>query len=431
MDTSLKKELTSKGPSGKDRSVGILLVEDNPGDAVIIREMLNSSALDFTLERAATLKEAILLLTDKEYDIILLDLGLPDSIGLDSLKKIQEFNLKATVIVLTGLDDEEAAIEALKEGAQDYLLKNRLISDYFIRGIKYGIERKKMEHDLKSSEASYRKLSEELDVKVRDRTRDLEQSNYRLKLELIERHQAEDALRKSETRLKELIKAKDTLFSIIAHDLKNPFTCLLGSTEILLSQIGGMTSHEIQELAQVLNDSAKSGYSILQNLLDWSRSQTGMIVLHPENIHLKSIIEENISDLKYSSDQKEIEVTTDVQEDLDIITDKNLLNAILRNLLNNAVKFTHNSGKVSITATRANNEVTVSVKDTGIGIPESEIDELFGIENGHTRPGTNMEQGTGLGLKICREFVEMLGGMIWAESIDNEGSNFTFTLPVK
>ena len=274
-------------------------------------------------------------------------------------------------------------------------------------------------------------LNAELEQKVRERTRDLELLNYQLNQELIEHHQTEDDLRKSETRLKELIATKDKFFSIIAHDLKNPFTCLLGSTEILLSQISGMTPRNLQELAQILNDSARSGYAILQNLLDWSRSQTGMIVLNPERIHLKSIIEENISEAIYSTEKKNINISSDVHKDLYVIADKNMLNAILRNLLNNAVKFTPNSGKVHVTATQAANEVTVSVKDTGIGIPESKIGELFRIKSNHTRPGTNMEQGTGLGLKICKDFVEMQGGAIRAESTGNEGSTFIFTLPVE
>ena len=283
--------------------------------------------------------------------------------------------------------------------------------------------------DLKESQAKLVALNAELEIKVRERTRDIEKTNYRLNLELIERHQVEDALRKSEARLKDLIIAKDKFFSIIAHDLKNPFTSLLGSTEILLSQYNRMTSHEVQELVQIVSESAQSGYTILQNLLDWSRSQTGMIVTDPETFNLKSIIEENIEDLKYYSEKKNLVITSDIRNDLFVFADKNLMNAILRNLLSNAIKFTYNSGYVKISASQTRDEVTVSVKDTGIGVPESMIDELFLSETRYTRPGTAMEHGTGLGLKICRDFVEMLGGAIWVESADNEGSTFSFTLP--
>lgn len=285
--------------------------------------------------------------------------------------------------------------------------------------------------DLKESEAKLVALNAGLETKVRERTRDIEKTNYRLNLELIERHQAEDALRKSEARLKELITAKDKFFSIIAHDLKNPFTSLLGSTEILLSHYSRMSSREVQELVQIVSESAQSGYTILQNLLDWSRSQTGMIVPDPESLHLKSIIDDNIEDLKYSSEKKNLVITSDVGNDLYVTADKNLLNTILRNLLSNAIKFTYNSGYINVSACQTRDEATISVKDTGIGVPESMIDELFRVETRYTRPGTAMEHGTGLGLKICRDFVEMLGGTIWVESTDNEGSTFNFTLPLR
>jgi two-component system, sensor histidine kinase and response regulator len=610
MGTNLKNELFFEESSLTSNSLSILLVEDNPGDVVIIKELLRSAAVDFSLKHVSTLRETLLLCVEHDFDIVLMDLGLPDSIGLETLKKIQQFNLKSPVVVMTGLDDEDVALESLRVGAQDYLVKSRLTSDTLLRGIKYGIERKKIqdllrknarqfsilsatstainesedasaiytvacrnisalldragvasvdlidrrkihssgtsyiepwnskvklmtglslngpvpifdfqnqpiidlfndgkihlvkdesanpsgtglitettssqvsgtiniyvigftkrdtayggafiitsdiigpddssiietissqvslslhrraiEQDLKSSENRYRRLSEELEQKVMERTSDLKHLNYQLNQELIERHLAEEALKKSETSLRELNATKDKFFSIIAHDLKNPFTCLLGSTELLSERLDRMSTESIRELVQILNDSAKSGYAILQNLLDWSRSQTGMIRFNPERINLKEILDDNIFDLQLSSEKKEITVYSGLQEDLFIFADKNMLNTVLRNLLSNAVKFTHKSGTVSINVVFSGNEVTISVKDTGIGIPEQKIRELFRIDTKYTRPGTDMEQGTGLGLKICKEFVELQGGTIRVESKANEGSEFIFSIP--
>ncbi|MDP4224476.1 MAG: ATP-binding protein [Bacteroidota bacterium] len=592
------KDLADEVTSTKESPFRILLVEDNPGDVLIIRELLKESGIVFTLSNVSTLKETLLISMEREFDVIFLDLGLPDSVGVETLKKLQLFRQISPVVVMTGLDDEDVALESLRQGAQDYLVKNRLTSDNIVRALKYGIERKRItellkknarqfsllslttaaineceessdilavtcqnvnllikdsgvvvfgseetqvhisgmdkfesnydeikettginfgqspvhwrlkksisevfrdgklhlvnhdstghpgkpdiliygigflkrensyggalifsrypigsddtsiietigsqvslslqrkiiEHDLKESENRYRKLSRELEMKVRERTRDLENSNYHLNQELIERHTAEEALKKSESRLIELNATKDKFFNIIAHDLKNPFTCMLGSTELLLERFENMNTEAIKELAQVLNDSAKSGFAILQNLLDWSRSQTGMITFSPEFLNLKSLVDENIAELRLASARKEIDLNSEIDEDMTIFADKNMLNTILRNLVSNALKFTPRYGTVRIGAVINAGEVSISVKDTGIGIPEESMGELFRIDTNYTRPGTSLEQGTGLGLKLCKEFVELQGGKIHVTSKVKKGSEFIITLPAR
>lgn len=429
MTPDVNQELILERNSLLDRTFQILLVEDNPGDVILVNELLQSSGILYTLKPVATLKETHSICAGTEFDVVLLDLGLPDSLGLDTLKQIRTFCENCAIVVMTGLDDEAASLASLREGAQDYLVKGTLTADNLIRGIKYGVERKRIETLLKISENRYRKLSEELEMKVRERTRELETANYQLNQELIERHQAEEALKKSEARLKELNATKDKFFNIIAHDLRNPFTSLLGSTELLAENIREMEEEKITELIRILNDSAKRGYAILQNLLDWSRSQTGLMPFNPEKIDLKRIVDENISYLRLTSDGKKISVTSGIMEGLNIFADRNMINTILRNLLGNAIKFTPTYGTVVVAATAGNDETTISVKDTGIGIPDDKISELFRIDTKYTRPGTNMEQGTGLGLKLCKEFVEMQGGKIWVASTQNKGSEFLFTIP--
>jgi two-component system sensor histidine kinase/response regulator len=181
-------------------------------------------------------------------------------------------------------------------------------------------------------------------------------------------------------------------------------------------------------LVQIIDDSAKCGYAILQNLADWSRSQTGMTVVNPEELELKALVDENIKTLKLLSTRKDINISSDINGGVLIYADKNMINAVLRNLISNAVKFTHNSGHIGISAIVNSNEVTVCVKDNGIGIPEQNLGEVFRVDSRFSRPGTRMEQGTGLGLKICKEFVEMLGGRIWVESTVHKGSEFKFTV---
>jgi PAS domain S-box-containing protein len=266
--------------------------------------------------------------------------------------------------------------------------------------------------------------------KVRDRTRELEFVNLKLHQELSERNLAEGALKKSELQLKELNDTKDKFFNIVAHDLKNPFTSLLGSSELLFSNIDKMNRESIRKLAMILNDSAKGGYVILQNLLDWSRSQTGLLEFIPERVNLNDLIKENISNLKLPAANKEISLNYDSDENIYLFADRNMVNTVLRNLLSNAVKYTPRFGKIVVCANIASHEVIISVKDTGIGISKEKIEKLFRIDTKHSMPGTNNEQGTGLGLKLSKEFVEKQGGKIWVESIENQGSDFIFSIPL-
>jgi signal transduction histidine kinase/DNA-binding response OmpR family regulator len=567
----------------------LLIVEDNPGDLILIREMLKASGINFYLTSTSTLKGSLELVSTKKFDLIFLDLGLPDSSGIQTLKEFLTFESSVPVIVTTGLDDEDSALQSLREGAQDYLVKNRLDPHNITKSIKYSIERKRIEnlrrknshrlsilsettralhegddvmpvyslicnstrhlldneyvisveledhaqssfrvsnaeqlglddfvmplseehlrivkkcvdgrmHDISSimadllrshgefeklaelekqlnlkhrlligfqkndilfggiilllqndiddddkniienlcsqaslsiyrstikrnliiSEAKYQKLVEDLEEKVIERTKELEKANSQLRI--------------SEAQLRELNATKDKFFNIVAHDLKNPFTSLLGATEVLTQNIETMDRDKIKRLAQILNDSSKSGYAILLNLLDWSRSQTGLIKINPQKINLRKILHDNVTDLHLSSLDKQIDIISEIEEDIQIVVDKNMLNSILRNLLSNAIKFTPRGGRVHIHCKKNESNISIHVRDNGIGIPAENIDKLFRIDSKYSRPGTEKELGTGLGLKLCREFVEKLGGKIWVESTENEGSEFCFSLPLK
>jgi signal transduction histidine kinase/CheY-like chemotaxis protein len=592
--------MVDKVTATREPVLKILLIEDNPGDIIIIRELLKLSGSRFKLTIANSVTQSIDLLHSGNYDIILLDLGLPDSSGLETLKEFVSLEFGPPVVVMTGLDDEDIALASLRYGAQDYLVKNRFGSENILKSIKYSIERKNLEnlqkrnshqlsilsettaslyggddipsiynlicnsirrlirgsvvvsvefvdpysfhlsnteqleqwsdeirdftginlgktifsrsrqrmgilemfrdgrlHYLKggifellgesisaenavsienitglrnmyligflqndiyyggilifspepvekddisiienlcsqaslgiyrriiqrnliASESRYQKLAGELEEKVRERTSELENANKQL--------------RQSESQLIELNATKDKFFNIVAHDLKNPFTSLLGATELMYNNIENMDRTKIRKLAQILNDSAKSGYSILLNLLDWSRSQTGTIRINLQKLNISKVIEENIADVHLNSIDKEISISAEIPGDIQVIADKNMINTIVRNLISNAIKFTHRGGKVVISCRLAGKEVYVSVKDNGVGISKENLAKLFRIDSKFSRPGTDKETGTGLGLKLSREFVEKLGGRIWVESSENAGSEFIFTIPVQ
>ena len=612
LERNKKNKTINEGSIGNESTLNILLVEDNPGDIYIITNFLSTSDLNPTLTKASTLNEAQLLCMNNEFDVILLDLGLPDSIGLETLRKMQVFKVNPPVVVMTGLNDEDIALKSLREGAQDYLVKSMLNSENIVRSVKYSIERKKLQkltekntkqfsilssttsalnesedisliftivsesiknliaranvltfefnnnlifrtsnidwiepwfnkikfitgldlrekvfninehnheltkligdgklHELKDgfkeilptkislqsikqleltigrniiytigfaknkklyggaiiftpvhigdddrkiietignqatltiyrrsieknlrlSELRFKELNIVLEQKIKERTEDLESANLRLMRELRERNLAEEALKKSEAKLIELNATKDKFFNIVAHDLKNPFTSLLGSTELLYENIHKMDTQTIIKLSRILNESAKSGYSILLNLLDWSRSQTGQIKFNPEKINLKDLIEENFADIYLFSTSKAINISTDIKEDIFILADKNMLNTVLRNLLSNAIKFTHRNGSVHVSAKISESEVIISIEDTGTGISKENINKLFRLDSKYSVPGTDKETGTGLGLKLCKEFIEKMNGSIYVNSTENKGSEFVFSIP--
>jgi PAS domain S-box-containing protein len=239
------------------------------------------------------------------------------------------------------------------------------------------------------------------------------------------------AIKESEAKLKELIATKDKFFNIVSHDLKNPFTSLLGSSELLIDNINSMSAENIRKLARILNDSARSGFSILQNLLDWSRSQTGLLKFNPEKTNLKIIINENVENLQLQVNNKGINLKNKLTYDLFIYADKNMINTVIRNLLSNAVKYTFKKGTIQVSVAQKAEEIIITVKDSGIGISKEKVDTLFKIGNSLSLPGTEKEQGTGLGLKLCKEFTDKMGGRIWVESDEGQGSEFKFTIPLK
>jgi two-component system, sensor histidine kinase and response regulator len=599
--------------SSKKSVLRVLIIEDNPGDVAIVREFLRPYEFQIKISHAFDLKEAKELNGRDDFDAVLLDLGLPGSTGLATLKMALKLKINSPVIVMTGCEDETLALASLRAGAQDYLFKSRLNSDNIIRAIKHGMERRRIseflkrnaqrfsllssatgiltnceeissiytitckniqhllerslaiglefsgtnsiktiyseslnpwaveinnvlgfdvskkvfqitnegnwflekwgdgrlheidgglegllngrcdtddcrhlekligmknvytigflrderlygaafiltsykiesddtsiieaitsqaalnvhkrtiEKELRISEARFRILSKHLEEEVHKRTMDLEESNIRLQHELKARNLAQKSLEKSTDQLKELNATKDKFFNIVAHDLKNPFTSLLGSSELLCENIEQMNSEEIRALATVINDSAKSGYSILQNLLDWSRSQTGLLKYNPETINLSGLIAQNILNIEPLARRKGIEFITKFGSDSSLFADKNMINTILRNLLSNAVKFSYRSGTVIISSWESDGYAIISVKDSGTGISKENIQKLFRIDSKHSLPGTENEQGTGLGLKLCKEFTEKLNGRLTVESTENVGSEFKFSLPL-
>jgi signal transduction histidine kinase/ligand-binding sensor domain-containing protein len=230
--------------------------------------------------------------------------------------------------------------------------------------------------------------------------------------------------------LYELNASKDKFFSIIAHDLKNPFNTIIGFSEMLKEEIKSGDKEAIGECAGVINKSAVQTFMLLENLLEWANSQRGKILFSPIPIKLSELYNEELSVLNDMAKGKDIELKSSYPENLTIIADKNMMKTILRNLISNAIKFTHKNGKVEVNALISNKQVEISVSDTGIGMSDETKAKLFRIDADLSTQGTENEKGTGLGLFLCKEFIEKHGGKIWVESKSGKGSIFKFTMPV-
>jgi len=247
--------------------------------------------------------------------------------------------------------------------------------------------------------------------------------------DITERKKAEEALKESEARLSELNATKDRMFSVIGHDLRSPFNSIIGFSQLLAEQVKEKDYEALDEYARIIQESSKKAMDLLTNLLEWSRSQSGNIEFNPEYFDLVSIIQEATGLSKDSAAQKSIILTQRIPHNLTVFADKAMINTILRNLISNGIKFTHPGGQITISTEKGDNELVVSVADNGTGIQAQDLNRLFRLDLAQSTPGTQKESGTGLGLLLCKEFTEMYGGKIWAESIPGKGSIFSFTIP--
>lgn len=232
-----------------------------------------------------------------------------------------------------------------------------------------------------------------------------------------------------EIQIKKLLNDKNTFFSIIAHDLKGPFNGIIGLSELLLEDNNHLDNKETNEFIQLIHQSSKDTYSLLENLLTWAQSQTGNIEFSPKELEITAITNKTINLLANVAKNKNITVQSEIEKEHSVYADKNMLETIFRNLVSNAIKFTPVNGEVVLSMTKESKQTVFSIKDNGIGISAEKVAELFIINHRHSTLGTDDETGTGLGLMLCKEFIEKHGGVLSVESEIGKGSTFKFTIP--
>lgn len=249
--------------------------------------------------------------------------------------------------------------------------------------------------------------------------------------DITDRKNKEEALKHSTAELHQHIATKDKFFSIIAHDLRNPFNNILGFSSMIMEDASTMDISQIEKSASVIHESAKKTLQLLDNLLNWARMQQNQMSFVPKKLLLHEMAEASINVIQDQAAKKNISLHNKVPQNLITRADQDMLQAILRNLVSNAVKFTEPGGLVEISSENINNETNVFIKDDGIGISPENITKLFDVTTNYSQRGTANEKGTGIGLLLCKDFVERHGGRIWVESETGKGTTIGFTLPTE
>ena len=246
--------------------------------------------------------------------------------------------------------------------------------------------------------------------------------------DITEKQHADEELKKRELQLENLNATKDKLFSIIGHDLRNPFNALIVMNNLVSQKIDLNDTTAAKEILEIIQKSSLHALNLLENLLQWSKLQTGSLEFNPTKINFEELVNSIDNLLKANYSEKNLKIKVVVEPYLRINADRYMIETIMRNLITNAIKFSNEGGTIEVVAMKVDGFTQVSVKDNGIGVSKNNIHKLFSIDDNFTTPGTKQEKGSGLGLVLCKEFVEKHGGKIRVESKENEWAKFTFTI---
>ena len=363
----------------------IVLVDDNPVNLQIIGEVL-TEIKEYDISFATSGEQLFKSIELEVPDLILLDVMMPKISGFEvteTLKKDPRYS-HIPIIFLTALNSSEDVVRGFELGAVDF------ISKPFNSAV--------------------------LKVRVKNQ---------------LEIKKAKDIITKQRDSLNDLNKTKDKLFSIISHDLRNPFTVITGFSDIMLNHYHNLSEEKILQNLEMIHRSSLASNNLLENLLEWSRLQNGTISIDKRDLDIKLMFEELEDLIEFQAKEKGISLEFKDNGLEKIYADRNSFVTVIRNLITNALKFSHRDSKVIITIEDIENNYTISVEDFGVGVPEEIKTQMFKHQYIESTFGTSQEKGSGLGLNLCQEFVEMHGGKIWVESEVDKGSIFKFSIPKK
>lgn len=364
--------------SSKEK-VSVLIIEDDPEDFFLTKEILhNIKNTSYKIDWESDYKKAIERVLLREHEVYLIDYKIGSKTGIDLVKVLVNSGVNCPFIFLTGMDNIDIDVEAMQVGATDYLIKGKINADLLERTIRYAIRQKKIENKLRESNTT-----------------------------------------------------KDKLFSVISHDLRSPLGSLMNALELMVEQKDKIDPVMQSQIIKELLKNSKLTYNLLENLLQWSLTHMGALTLKVEEIEACDILAHVMRINLPSARVKSIILECNDEPGLVCYADRNMLDTILRNLISNAIKYTPEMGKVTLDITKKGNAALFSVSDTGIGMDKETKQKILDPNVFYSSRGTNNEKGSGLGLILCKEFVQKLGGDIWIDSRKGKGSTFYFTIPDK
>lgn len=389
----------------------ILYVDDEQNNLVVFR---SSFRRYYDIYTATSASEGLKIIEQNDISIIITDQRMPGMTGIEFLKNLPE-DLLAIRMILTGFSDVSAIIEAINSGKVYRYITKPWNKDELKVTIDNALEALSLKKNNQQLVAELQEINEQLEQKVMERTAELEK--------------AFKEINGQKKELEELNATKDKFFSIVAHDLRSPVSALAGFSQMLANNGNRLSPEKITAYSEELNKSAKNTLSLIENLLTWASTQMNKVDYSPDLIDAEEMINQTISQLTTVASSKKIALEKELAPDLKIFADKDHLTLVLRNLISNALKFTNEGGKVTVsTKCAADNKVEISVADTGVGMGIEKLTHLFSIEDAQSTKGTAGEKGTGLGLILCKEFIEKNGGKIEVASLQGMGTTFTITL---
>ena len=386
--------------------ISVLLFEDDEGQALLTKEALEREGC--AVEVCVTGRDGLERLSAKDYQVVLIDMKLPDIHGTEILRRINTIRPGSVCIIVTGHGDEAIAVEAMKLGASDYIVKSPYMGHLSALPLvmREALERRHLKEE-----------RQELQTELWEHARLLEERNAEL--------------RRANEELKRLDQLKSDLVSMVSHELRTPLATVKEFTSILADRIAGPLTADQQEYLAIIQANIERLSRIIDDLLDMAKIEAGRVLLDKGLLQIGALIDHVIQSMRPLAESKRIGLEVNLPPILpEVFADSDKVTQVLLNLFSNAIKFSEGPGRVVLRVTDKPNDVEFSIEDTGVGIASEDLPRLFEKFQQFRRvPGMSGAKGTGLGLAISKRLVELHGGRIWAASALGQGSTFTFTLP--